>query len=129
MTTIGALLPPPKSNILVRMSSPTLPPPTLTSVPCSGPFTTGSARATRPNAAGINAVRAEQVHSFIGAIPHSPSGAPPADFATSSCFARSTLNLAAHAMILSSASSEAHELAFENRVYFNRNGEHLVRYG
>src|SRR4051812_47562372 len=53
MTTSGASLPPASSNILVRISLPTLPPPTITSAPLSGPFTMGSAeRARKAGSAG-----------------------------------------------------------------------------
>src|SRR4051812_39901860 len=70
MTTIGAFLPPPRSNIRVRISAPTLPPPTTTSVPCSGPFTTGSAPARQPIASGsINVARTTGVDSFIESVP------------------------------------------------------------
>ena len=47
---------------------------------------------------------------------YSSSGAPPPDFATSSCLMRSTLNFCALAMILSSASSKSNDVAFEKRV-------------
>ena len=47
---------------------------------------------------------------------YSSSGAPPPDFATSSCFTRSTLNFCALPMILSSVSSKSNDVAFEKRV-------------
>ena len=53
-----------------------------------------------------------------GRVAHSSSAAalPPPDLATSSCLMRSTLNFAALAMILSSASSKSNDVAFEKRV-------------
>ena len=58
------------------------------------------------------AARGRVSHSCHG---YSSSGAPPAR-TTSSCLMRSTLNFAALAMILSSASSKSNDVAFEKRV-------------
>src|SRR5207245_11211607 len=62
-------------------------------------------------------------------LDYSASNGPPPALATSSCLTRSTLNFAALAMILSSASSKSKDVAFENLVKFTRETTNGFRYG